>query len=114
MDQMIGETSLHVWDIHLQEAYQRKGVGRHLLTLLELIARRERIKMISVPVQLGDDRTAQWINKVGRYVPDESLVRLVGFDPDMEVRTDEHTRAENCRRTYYHSISIAIYLIRLD
>lgn len=40
MDAMVGETSLHVWDIHVEDAYQRKGLGKHLLTLMELIARR--------------------------------------------------------------------------
>ena len=37
---MVGETSLHVWDVHVEDAYQRKGLGKHLLTLMELIARR--------------------------------------------------------------------------
>lgn len=40
MDVMVGETSLHVWDIHVEDSYQRKGLGKHLLTLMELIARR--------------------------------------------------------------------------
>ena len=40
MEEMVGETSLHVWDVHVEDAYQRKGLGKHLLTLMELIARR--------------------------------------------------------------------------
>jgi ribosomal protein S18 acetylase RimI-like enzyme len=40
MDKMMGETSLHIWDIHVDESHQRKGLGKHLLTLMELIARR--------------------------------------------------------------------------
>lgn len=40
MDKMAGETSLHIWDIHVDETHQRKGLGKHLLTLMELIARR--------------------------------------------------------------------------
>ena len=40
MDKMMGETSLHIWDIHVDETHQRKGLGKHLLTLMELIARR--------------------------------------------------------------------------
>ena len=44
---MVGETSLHVWDVHVEDAYQRKGLGKHLLTLMELIARRyERQKFL--------------------------------------------------------------------
>jgi GNAT superfamily N-acetyltransferase len=86
MDQMCGDTSLHIWDFHLEEEFQRKGVGRHILTLLELIARREKIQMISIPIQLGDAETVEWIEKAGRgaYVPDETLC-LYGFDPEMEV-----------------------------
>ena len=41
MDKMEGETMLYVWDIHVDDEYQRKGLGRHMLTLMELIARRE-------------------------------------------------------------------------
>ena len=41
MDKMEGETMLYVWDIHVEDEYQRKGLGRHMLTLMELIARRE-------------------------------------------------------------------------
>ena len=40
MEQMVGETSLNIWDIHVDDGYQRKGLGKHLLTLMELIARR--------------------------------------------------------------------------
>ena len=40
MEEMVGETSLHVWDIHVEDVCQRKGLGKHLLTLMELIARR--------------------------------------------------------------------------
>jgi ribosomal protein S18 acetylase RimI-like enzyme len=43
MEKMAGETSLHVWDIHIEDDYQRKGLGKHLLTLMELIARRYNI-----------------------------------------------------------------------
>jgi GNAT superfamily N-acetyltransferase len=43
MEVMAGETSLHVWDIHIEDDYQRKGLGKHLLTLMELIARRYHI-----------------------------------------------------------------------
>jgi ribosomal protein S18 acetylase RimI-like enzyme len=40
VDEMLGETSLHVWDMHIEDDFQRKGLGKHLLTLMELIARR--------------------------------------------------------------------------
>jgi GNAT superfamily N-acetyltransferase len=40
MGRMAGDTSLVVWDIHVDAKYQKNGLGKHLLTLLELIARR--------------------------------------------------------------------------
>ena len=64
MDTMCGDTCLYVWDIHVDEAMQRKGLGRHLLTIVELIARREEMKYVSIPIQLNDDQTTQWLNKV--------------------------------------------------
>lgn len=86
MDQMAGETSLQVWDIHVEEEYQRKGLGKHLLTLLELIARREKMKMVSIPIQLNDMRSMVWIKKLGKgFEPDKTLLSLVGFDAEMEV-----------------------------
>lgn len=85
MDEMEGETVLYIWDIHVDDAYQRKGLGRHLLTVLELIARREQMKMIALPVQFSDERTLTWINsKCKGYTPDTSLLSLVGFDAEME------------------------------
>jgi GNAT superfamily N-acetyltransferase len=85
MDQMEGETMLYVWDIHVDDDCQRKGLGRHLLTVMELIARREQMKMIALPVQLSDVRTLTWINsKCKGYAPDKSLLNLVGFDAEME------------------------------
>lgn len=46
MDTMAGEPSLILWDLHIEEEYQRKGLGRHIVTLLELVARREGMRCI--------------------------------------------------------------------
>ena len=44
--------------------------------------------MICIPVQLNDECTMAWLSKVGKgFSPDKSLLELVGFDADMEVRT---------------------------
>lgn len=84
LDQMIGEPCLYVMDLHMEEAFQRKGLGRHLLVLLELIARREQMTRVSFPVYLGDESTQAWVTKQRGYVVDDSFGSL-GFDPDMEV-----------------------------
>lgn len=74
-----------MWDIHVEESYQRKGLGKHLLVILELIARQQKMQALSIPVQYKDDVTAAWIQKTARgYVPDEGLKALVGFDSDLE------------------------------
>ncbi len=82
---MAGEPSLHVFDIHLEEHSQKKGLGKHLLTLLELIARRENMRILSVPVMLGDIDTEGWLRATKRgFEKDQTMCKL-GFDPQMEV-----------------------------
>lgn len=84
MEVMKGEPSLFLWDIHVEPEFQRKGLGKHLLTVLELIARQQKMKVISIPVQLKDDVCTNWINKMKGYSPDNSLRALLGFECDME------------------------------
>lgn len=64
MDVMQGETTLCLWDIHVEESHQRKGLGKHLLTILELIARKQKIKTMTFPVQLKDEVANSFIGKV--------------------------------------------------
>lgn len=84
MDVMAGETTLYVWDIHVEEQYQRKGLGKHLLTLCELIAKREKMKFVSIPVMNGDDVATSFIKKSKGYMPDTNLFDLLGFDSNVE------------------------------
>ena len=58
MDVMKGDPSLIVWDIHIEEDAQRKGLGKHLMMILDLVARRAKMAYISVPVQVG-----RWIHR---------------------------------------------------
>jgi len=81
MDQMAGEPCLYVWDLQVDVCYQRQGLGRHLLTLLELIARREKMSYLSVPIQNRDPKSQSWISKVRGFKPDLELASLVNFDP---------------------------------
>ena len=87
MDEMCGESCLIVWDLHVEEEYQRKGLGKHLLTILELVAKREGMSRVYIPVQLEDDITMAWVDRVcvpRGYTPDASLVSLINFDAEME------------------------------
>jgi hypothetical protein len=74
-----------MWDIHIEEQYQRKGLGKHLLMILELIAKNVNMTMVCIPVQLEDDDTLGWVTNGARgYAPDLSLKDLVNFDAEME------------------------------
>lgn len=85
IDQMAGDPSLHIYDIHIDESSQRKGLGKHLLLILELVARREKMKLLSLPVLLGDEETTEWITHAGKgWAIDESLAAF-SFDADVEV-----------------------------
>eukprot|EP01041_Mallomonas_annulata_P011469 gene11469-23987_t len=84
MDMMAGEPCLYLWDIQIEKSCQRRGLGRHLITLLELIARREKMSFISVPIQNSDAKAMEWITKIRGFKNDFDLTSLVGFDPENE------------------------------
>lgn len=85
MDAMAGEPSLVLWDLVIDSASRRKGLGRHLLVLLELIARRTRMRFLSLPVMNGDDAARDWVTRGGKgFAVDTSLEALVGFDAQEE------------------------------
>jgi hypothetical protein len=82
---MCGDPTLHVFDIHIDEQFQRKGLGKHLLVILELIARKEKMKTVSIPVMLGDMMTEAWLKASGRGFSIDKSMDLLGFDAEMEV-----------------------------
>lgn len=87
VDVMSGESCLIVWDLHVEHEHQRKGLGKHMLTILELVAKREGISRVYIPVQLEDDIAQDWIDSVcvpKGYAPDPSLKALIDFDAEME------------------------------
>ena len=85
MDTMAGDPCLYVWDVQLEPSVQRKGLGKHLLMILELIARREKMEHLCVPVQLNDETSTAWIESIRGFAQDDALRSLVGFDAEMEV-----------------------------
>lgn len=56
VDEMEGETCLLVQDLQLQQAVQRRGLGRHLLSLAQLIARKQGMSTIATKVFVNDDQ----------------------------------------------------------
>jgi hypothetical protein len=69
----------------VEKGFRRRGLGRHLLVLLELIARQQKIELVSVPVQFEDKNTLAWVSSVRGFLPDTGLKSLVDFGPDLEV-----------------------------
>jgi len=53
VDEMSGDSCLIVWDLHVEEGAQRKGLGKHLLSIMELVAKQQGISRVYIPVQLG-------------------------------------------------------------
>lgn len=85
IDQMVGTPTLFLWDIHLDETVRRKGLGKHVMMLLELIARREKMHSVSIPVQMFDESTVAWIsNGMKGYSTELIVADVLAFDPDME------------------------------
>ena len=54
VDEMEGETCLLVQDLQLQKAVQRKGLGRHLLSLAQLIGRKQGMSTVATKVFVND------------------------------------------------------------
>lgn len=84
MDIMAGEPCLYLWDLQIEKSCQRRGLGRHMITVLELIARREKMSYLSLPIQNMDTRSMDWIAKIRGFKPDFELTNLVGFDAETE------------------------------
>lgn len=84
MDEMTGESCLILWDIHLDEEYREKGIGKHLMMMLELMARKHSIDHVVVPVQLEDEDCQGWIEKLKGYKAATGLMSQINFDPEME------------------------------
>jgi GNAT superfamily N-acetyltransferase len=84
LDQMAGQTCLYVMDFHLEEEIQRKGVGKHLLVILELIARRQQMSRVTFPIYLGDEKSKAWLLKQGKGYEVDGSFDLLGFESDAE------------------------------
>jgi GNAT superfamily N-acetyltransferase len=85
IDQMMGETCLYVLDMHLEKEIQKKGLGKHLLVILELIARKQSMSRLSFPIFLGDEATKTWLLKQGKGYSLDISYSAFGFEPEAEV-----------------------------
>lgn len=81
---MAGDPCLYIYDIHLEDHLQRKGLGKHLMVLMELIARREKMHCVCMSLQLGDEDSRQWVMKMQRGYEVDQTVERFGLDKEME------------------------------
>ena len=63
------------------EEYRRKGIGKHLMMMIELMARKHSIDHVVVPVQLEDEDCQGWIEKLKGYRVAAELMSQINFDP---------------------------------
>ena len=84
LQQMAGATCLCVWDLHVDGALQRKGLGKHMLKVLELVASQQKMKFVSIPVQNACAMGLGFLDGVGGYVADVYLRELMQFDAEDE------------------------------
>jgi hypothetical protein len=67
-----GEPALYIMDIQLVDAVKRKGLGKHLVRTLEMIARQQRMMHVMLPVTVADDNAkAFFLNGLNGFVLDD-------------------------------------------
>ncbi|GMH67299.1 hypothetical protein TrST_g7397 [Triparma strigata] len=58
----VGPAAMHVYDIVVEESMRRKGVGKYLVSVLTMIAKKERLPVLTFPVY--EDGFEKFLNKV--------------------------------------------------
>lgn len=84
MDEMTGESCLCLWDIHIEEEFQRKGLGRHIIMMLEVMARSYHIDYVVAPLMLDDEDSEAWLQSLKGYSVATDLMSGIGLDSEME------------------------------
>ena len=84
MDEMTGESCLCLWDIHIEDEFQRKGLGRHIIMMLEVMARSYHIDYVVAPVMLDDENSETWLKSLKGYSVATDLMSGIGLDSEME------------------------------
>lgn len=68
-----GPTTTMVYDIQLVEEAQRKGLGKHLMALVELISRKWRISSVTVPLIRGTETREFFTDTLKGYRADDDM-----------------------------------------
>lgn len=62
-DAMKGETCLFIYDIQVEPEYQRKGLGKHLMQLCELMGTKQKMKFVQLLIPNGNDVAVSFLSK---------------------------------------------------
>jgi GNAT superfamily N-acetyltransferase len=76
-EELEGDAALIVYDIQVEAEHQRKGLGKHMMMLCELIARKSGLAHILAPVVHGNESGEKFIKNLR---PVGSFVRDTGVD----------------------------------
>lgn len=79
VDSEDGEAAIIVYDVQVASPYRGKGLGKHLMQTIELIADRYRIPFVMVPIIKGDPKTLAFFQS-----------KLKGYQKFLEYGEDEH------------------------
>lgn len=78
VNEMEGEPALLVFDLQVLPSAQRKGLGKFLMMMTELIARKQKMRWLMFPLVKGNDKAVPFLTK-----------SLKGFAVDTEYGEDE-------------------------
>ena len=91
-EQMKGEPALLVYDLQVEDAHQRKGLGRHLVRMLEMIALKQRMSYVELFVTTDNSVAKDFIAKKLKGYTDGGRQELMmeldgdaGFDESFAV-----------------------------
>ncbi|KAK3288444.1 hypothetical protein CYMTET_4079 [Cymbomonas tetramitiformis] len=78
---MEGNPTLFIYDIQLSAEVQRKGLGKHLMQILELVARKHNMEHIILPVVQGNAIASDFVlRKLRGYSPEREFNQDLTFD----------------------------------
>jgi ribosomal protein S18 acetylase RimI-like enzyme len=87
-DRMVGDPALLVYDLQVEEACQRKGLGKHLMQMCELIARKQRMTHVMLGVTKCNEAAVAFITtKLKGFVRDDSLMASADDETDDSLQT---------------------------
>eukprot|EP00039_Didymoeca_costata_P001371 m.51902 g.51902 ORF g.51902 m.51902 type:complete len:294 (+) comp10762_c0_seq2:112-993(+) len=89
VDEMVGKPTLVVFDFFLRESIQRKGLGRHVINMLQLIAKKENISFIQFAVPEDCEGIKKLLTEKCGFIIDTMDYCKGSMEEGMEVYTKE-------------------------